>query len=252
MKFLLNVVFIFIYCLISFGCRSKPLQKNLYISPKLYTKVDPFSENINDRLWFNKNIKHFNKVHINIEFAKKMPKGSLGENITSRALFYSKEDDLAYLKKYIHRSFKDAFLDSKYYQLVDNPSHDAINLNFYVVQIIRGKPVFGIFGTVMRCTPMGLLLIPVDLSINGLFDESGGVIAMETLITDNNHRLLGVMVDRQKGTVALLNIKDFTTYGHIRANIDNWSENIVTIFDTIKENKPYTFEPINTFKIIDF
>ncbi|UDQ97473.1 DUF3313 family protein [Lentisphaerota bacterium WC36G] len=234
------------------GCRSKQIESNIYLKEKALSKIDPQSESIKDRIWFDKKIKNFDKVQVNVQLTPEMIEGSFMENVTTRELFYSKDNDFNYVKEYVKESFKNSFNNSRHFKLVNENNGDSLVLNFYITQIIRGKPVLGAIGNISSFTPIGLILLPIKLGVKGISDEHGGVIAMETTICDSQQNLYAVIVDRQKGSVALFNLKDFTTYGNIRTNINQWTKNIVNALDAIKDNYEVEFSQIDTFKFIDY
>ena len=248
MKKILILITVIIFGVIFTGCRSKPLEETQYIPSIALSKIDSQSENINNRIWFSSELKNYNKIFINVVLSPNMAEGSLGENFTSRNLFYSKENDFEYLKDYIEDSFIDSFTENINYKLTNTPDSNTLILNFYVVQIVRGKPFLGALSTIGNFTPIGFLMIPVKLGFNAYFEENGGLIAMETLIINNQNKILGVAIDRQKAPTSLINLNNFTTYGNIRDNIDLWTGNIVEILDGIKNKEQIEFKQQDKFK----
>ncbi len=252
MRKILILITVTIFGVYFTGCRSKPLKETQYIPPIALSKIDPQSENIEKRIWFSSELKNYDKIFLNVVFSPNMAEGSLGENFTSRNLFYSKESDFEYIKDYIEKSFRNSFSSSRSFKLTKKPSNNTLILNFYIVQIVRGKPFLGIISTIGNFTPLGLLLLPVKLGFNAYLEENGGLIAMETLIMNDQNKILGLAVDRQKAPTSLINVNNFTTYGNIRDNIDLWTENIVEVLDDTKNSEQIEFKQQDKFKFFIF
>ena len=63
---------------------------------------------------------------------------------------------------------------------------------------------------------------------------------------------IAVFSDREKGKVALFNAKEFTAYANVRAIIDNWTAQIVTALNQIKEGGKVNIKSSDAFTPLDY
>ena len=239
------------------GCRATPATEIKYLPKRTLERIKFDSEDVNERIWFSKDIKKYRKVKVNVILSDDMIEGSFLADMTFREIVAEKNEDFKELCKYIKESFSQELKKSDYFVETDNVDDETVVLNFAVVQIIRGKPGIGAVSnatTVVSAVilPLNLVFLPLKIGFQTLNDEHNGVIAMEALLTDKKEQVLGVVIDRQKGVASVINFNDFSTYGSIKNNIDNWSYNFVKALDDIKCGEKPVFEELLPVNIIDY
>jgi hypothetical protein len=236
------------------GCKAPPAPKNVVI-PEEQAKLMKTAERIPfHKAWGKPDlIRKYDKIEIAVKISHKQLQSSWWGEQNVRNLVASQKEDMKDLANFTVKAFKEAFKKSKHLKLVDKAGPETLALEFAIVQVIPNKPVLGAVSNITSLTPIGLLLLPVKMGGKGVSSESGGVVAMETIIRDSQTgKILGVAADRAKGKVALFNAKEFTAYAAIRAIVDTWAKNIVTALDQIKEGEKVNIQKPDTFTPIDY
>lgn len=234
------------------GCKAPPAPKKVVI-PEEQAKLMKSAERIPfHKAWGKPElIRQYDKIDIAVKISPTRLESSWWGKQNVRNLVGSKEEDMKELANYTVKSFKKAFKKSKHLKLVEEAGPKTLALEFVIVQIVPNKPVLGAISNITNLTPIGLLLLPIKMGGKAASSESGGLIAMETVVRDSQTgKILGVAADRVSGKVALFNAKDFSAYAAIYSIIDTWTKHIVTALDQVKEGKkvnikaPDTFTPI--------
>ncbi len=200
-----------------------------------------------------KKISLYDNIIVEVKISPRQLEQSWWANQNIRRLVASKENDMKYVAEYAQKSFVEAFKKSKSIKLTKTPGPKTMVLEFAIVQVIPNKPVLGAISNLTSFTPIGLILLPIKLGAKGVANDTGGAIAMESIMRDSKSgKILAVFADRQKGRVALFNAKEFTVYANIRAIIDQWTANVVSALDQIKAGEQVKLEGENQFTPVDF
>jgi len=232
------------------GCRSAQPDQTVVIPPEYAKLMKTYSENDGPhRAWADlAQIRKYDKIIVEVEISPTQLEESWWAKQNIRRLVASTESDMKYVADYTQKSFAEAFTKSRDFKLVKKPGPDTLVLEFAIVQVVPNKPVLGAISNLSSLTPIGLILLPVKLGMKGVTDNTGGAIAMESILRDSETgKILAVFADREKGRVALFNAKEFLVYGGVRAIIDHWTANLVTALDQIKAG-----EKINVSQPVQF
>lgn len=254
MKRILIFQIVIILSLGFYGCKSPPAEKNVVIPPEYAKLMKDMEKQGFQKAWGKpKIIKQYDKIEIAVEISPVQLHESWWAEQNIRNLVSTKKDDMKYVATYVKDSFIKAFSKSKELKLVKKPGPKTLALEFSIVQLVPNKPVLGAISNLTNLTPIGLLLSPVKMGIKSSSPDSGGAIAMETIIRDSEDgKILAVVAERAKGKVAYFNAKDFTAYGSVRAIIDCWTARIVKALDQIRQGKKVNVESGSAWKVIDY
>ncbi len=237
------------------GCRSPEAKENVVIPPAYAKLMKDFTkEGGLHRAWGEpKKIRQYDKIIVEVKISPKQLEQSWWAKQNIRRLVASTESDMEYVAAYAQQSFVDAFKKSKDIKLTKTPGPGTMTLEFAIVQVIPNKPVMGAMSNLGSITPIGLILLPIKLGAKGIASDTGGAIAMESVMRDSvSGKILAVFADREKGRVALFNAKEFTAYANVRGIIDQWTANVVTALEQIKAGKKVKLEGQNQFTPVDF
>jgi len=219
------------------GCRSSQPDQTVVIPPEYAKLMKAYSEDDGPhRAWGDPGqIRKYDKIIVEVEISPSQLEQSWWAKQNIRRLVASTESDMKYVADYTQKSFAEAFAKSHDFKLVKEPGPGTLALEFAIVQVVPNKPVMGAVSNLGSLTPIGLILLPVKLGMKGVSENTGGAVAMESILRDSETgRILAVFADREKGRVAFFNAKEFLVYGAVRDIIDQWTANIVTALDQIK------------------
>ena len=236
------------------GCKSPQPEETVFIPPE-YAKLMKQAENADlQRAWAKPmEIRKYDKIKIAVVISPRQLDQSWWASNNVRNLVSSKQDDMTYVAEYTRDAFIKAFKSSKHFQLTDQPGPGTLALEFAIVQVVPNKPVLGAISNLSSLTPIGLIIIPIKMGTKSASGNTGGAIAMESVMRDSqNGALLAVFADREKGKTAIFNTKEFSAYANIRAIIDTWAKNIVIALDQIKEGKKVQISGESGFAPIDY
>jgi len=191
------------------------------------------------RGWINYDgIKNYDKVMINVLIDTNKIQNSPWEQISGRRLVASLDEDYKYLADYTQDSLIKAFQKSKYFTPVNESDPNTLKIRFIIVQVVANKPVLGALSNCFYPSPIGWIAIPIKLRMENKSPNTGGAIAMETIISNSEtEQIEAVFAAREKGPTSVFDAKKFVSYGNIRHIIDMWATNIVSTLDQIKEGK---------------
>lgn len=235
------------------GCRSSQPDETVVIPPEYAKVMKTYSENDTPhRAWGDPaQIRKYDKIIVEVEISPTQLEQSWWAKQNIRRLVASTESDMKYVADYAQKSFAEAFAKSRDFKLVKKPGPGTLVLEFAIVQVVPNKPVLGAVSNLSGLTPIGLILLPVKLGTKGVAENTGGAVAMESILRDSETgKILAVFADREKGRVALFNAREFLVYSGVRAIIDQWTANLVTALDQIKAgekvnvSQPVQFTPI--------
>ena len=237
------------------GCKSPEAEQSVFI-PEEYAKLmkESAGESGMRKVWGRPDlIRKYDKIKVGVVISPRQLEESEWQGMNVRNMVSSKDDDMTYVAEYARESFVRAFKDNKQIKLTDKPGPDTLGLDFAIVQVVPNKPILGAISNLSSLTPIGLIIIPLKMGAKGASSDSGGAIAMESVLRDSvNGKILAVFADREKGKTAIFNAKEFTAYSNIRAIIDAWTKNIATALDQIKAGEKVHIDPSNAFTPIDF
>lgn len=231
---------------LSGGCRTinpppPPQVSETVDIPQVYMEImtDQEASTGIRRGWINYDeIEKYNKVIIDVTVDTNKIQNSAREQINSRRLFASLDEDYKYLTDYAKNSFIKAFQKSKHFTLVDSVSPNTLKINFIIVQVVANKPAIGAISNCFYPSPIGWIAIPIKLRMENKSPNTGGAIAMETIISNSKtEQIEAVFAAREKGPTSIFDANRFVSYGNIRNIIDMWATNIVSTLDQIKEGK---------------
>ncbi len=236
------------------GCTSPPAEESVFIPPEYAELMKQTKSPGFQKAWGKPaEIREYDKITIAVVISPKQLKTSWWGSANGYYLIKSQDEELKYLAEYTSESFHKAFSKSKYFKLAEQSGAKTLALEFAIVQAVPNKPVLGAVSNLSSLTPIGVLVVPLKMGAKSISDDTGGAIAMESIIRDSRDgKVLAVFADREKGTTALFNAKEFTPLAGIRAIIDLWTSNVVTALDQVKEGKHVKLEAQRGFSIIDY
>lgn len=236
------------------GCRSTPPSKQLAIPLEYAQLMKNMKDKGFQRAWGKpEKIRKYDKIDIAVNITPKQLDSSWWAKQNIRNFISSEKSEMKYVAEYTKDSFIKAFKKSKSFKLVDNPGPQTLALEFAIVQVIPNKPIMGAVSNLGNLTPIGFLLSPIKLGAKSASEDTGGAIAMETIVRDSQSgKILGVVAERQKGKTAFFNAREFTAYANVRAIIDKWTKNIVVALDQIKEGKKVNVKQAESWGVIDY
>eukprot|EP00828_Plagiopyla_frontata_P004379 TRINITY_DN11568_c0_g1_i2.p1 TRINITY_DN11568_c0_g1~~TRINITY_DN11568_c0_g1_i2.p1 ORF type:complete len:261 (-),score=14.03 TRINITY_DN11568_c0_g1_i2:145-927(-) len=249
------VVFSMLSTVFISGCRSSQAEKTVFIPDEYAKLMKDHSEDAGlHRAWGAPDkIRKYDKINVDVIISPRQLGETWWQQQNARRLVASQDEDMKYVAEYAQKSFREAFEKSKYFTLTDKPGSKTLALEFAIVQVVPNKPVLGAMANLSNLTPIGLILFPVKLSLKGVSEDAGGAIAMESVMRDSESgKIVAVFADREKGRLAYFNVKEFTAYANVRAIIDQWTQNIVTALDQIKEGKKVKIDHDFLFTPVDF
>ncbi len=236
------------------GCTSPPAEETVFIPPEYAHLMKVREDAAFQKAWGKpEEIRKYDKINIAVVISPKQLDESWWASNNIRNLVSSKEDDMKYVAEYTRDSFLKAFAKSKHFKLVANSGPDTMALEFAIVQLVPNKPILGAVSNLSSLTPIGLMMLPLKVGAKSASDDTGGAIAMESILRDSTSgAVMAVFADREKGKAALFNAKEFTAYANVREIIDTWTAHIVTALDQIKEGKKVHIETQGGFTPIDY
>lgn len=236
------------------GCTSPPAKETVFIPPEYAQLMKNAEQSGFQKAWGKPDeVRKYDKINIAVVISPKQIDESWWASNNIRNLVSTKEEDMKYVAEYARDSFIKAFAKSRHFKLVANPGEKTMALEFAIVQLIPNKPVLGAVSNLSSLTPIGLIIIPVKMGGKSASDNTGGAIAMESVLRDSQSgAVLGVFSDREKGKTAIFNAKEFTAYANVREIIDLWTGNVVEALDQIKEGKKVKVESQSGFAPIDY
>lgn len=137
------------------------------------------------------------------------------------------EEDLEYLAEFTRDELKRAFrLTSKgKLNLVEHPGKDTLILEFALIEIVPNKAVLETlsYGTI----PLGA---SISLGANVLRMTSKSSVAFEARLRDGaDGKIVAMYSDRELEKGSVINVKNFSWYGHAKSIIHEWSGQLVQV-----------------------
>jgi len=241
------------------GCKSPQAEESVYIPAeyaalmRAHAASDTAADALHEAWGKPELIKNYDKIKVAVVISPRQLSESWWAGTNGRYLVSTPHDDLEYVAEYTRDAFIKAFKQSQHFQLVNEPTDKTLVLEFAIVQLVPNKPVLGAISNLSSLTPIGAMMIPLKLGGKSAGGNSGGAIAMEAVLRDaRTGQVVGVFADREKGKVALFNLKEFTAYANARAIIDRWTANIVLGLDQVREGKKVKIKEASGFSVIDY
>jgi len=242
------------------GCKSPQAQESVFIPPeyaalmRAHSTPETAEETGMHEAWGKPElIKDYDKIKVAVVISPKQLSETWWEGTNGRYLFSTPQDDLQYVAEYARESFMKSFKNSKRFKLVTTPGPKTLVLEFAIVQLVPNKPVLGAVSNLGSLTPIGAMMIPLKLGAKSASGDSGGAIAMESVIRDSTTgQVLAVFADREKGKTSLFSFNEFTPYSNARAIINRWTDNIVIGLDQVSEGKKVKIKEASGFTLIDY
>ena len=222
------------------GCRSEEAKQIVELPDQYAQKMtNEHTSTGMGRGWIEYDqIMKYDNIMVSVKVSDKMIKNTGWNDFTCRRLVASKDEDNSYVANYTRDAFINAFKASKHFKLVDKPAPKTLKLDFFIVQVVPGKPIQGGLSNLSTLSPIGFLLLPLKMGIKSASGSGGGAIAMETIITDSEtNQILAVFASREKAATSLFSTKDFTSYGAVRSIVRIWSRDIVETLDQVREGE---------------
>ena len=205
--------------------------------------------------WIDYNeLKKYDYILLNPRLSGNMIPNSDWEDLNSRRMFYSREEDNKYVETYCLYALKKALGFSREFKQASEPGDKTLSLDFYIVKIVANEIIIGIASNALMPTPIGWMTVPIKLAAQYFSPNQGGSIAAEVILRDSKTgRILAVFVSKEKGQTALFDRNKFYAYASIRNILDIWAIDIFAVLDQIKEGKTDIKAPkhIHSFKIQD-
>ncbi len=237
------------------GCHSPMPKETVYLPKDHYTSI----KNVEAKIGMQRGeldlntIKKYNKIYINVIVPKQQLPMSFFSGCNVMNLFYSHHEQVEMIAEYAKKSLDKAFNEESIYKVSKTKGPKTLVLDFAIVQMVPNKPIIGSIKTITTFTPIGFLLTPVKMTIAGVSPNSGGSVAMESVIrSSQTGKVLGFFTDKEKGKIAVLNFKNFSASSSIKANIDEWSQQIVQTFNQVKLGEKLKADNNRRWRIVVF
>ena len=138
------------------------------------------------------------------------------------AKYGTAEEDLQKEGNYMREVFIKAFKEDPHhrYQVVDTPSQGDIILEMAIVELVPNSPA-------MKAASYAPIVGTAFTVINMADSDS---VAFEARICDGaTGEVIAMAGDRRQAKKSLVNVKDFTWYGHADAIMKDWAKEFVAI-----------------------
>jgi len=159
------------------------------------------------------------------------------------------EEDIDYIAKYTWDTIVLSFQNdpNKRFTVVSEPGPKTIVMEMAITELVPNKAGFE---AALTAASLGAGQVAVTAaSAAGKSIGSKSAVAFEMRLRDGKTNNIIVMVaDREEEQASIVNVKNFTWYGHARSIIQSWADQFVKIAnrnpgEVISDTPAFTFKP---------
>ncbi len=214
------------------GCKASPTEgHSSFLSKAEAAKMKELELVPVQKVWKNPKIDtaHYKKLMVKPVVIPEQLKRSTMEKTNVRNMLGIDSGDMEDLAKYLRQAIIKAVKENKVIELADKPGPNTVAIQLALVKVVPGKPIAGALGNLGNLTPIGFIISPIKVSVQGSTDNAmQASVAIEGRITDSQTgKTVAVFADRRKQRAAFFNFNDFTSHGNLRQISDEWALQLV-------------------------
>jgi len=200
-----------------------------------------------NRAWKSKKVdfSEFNKIYIAPINTQYLRQNSWWKDLNAVEV----EEDIDELTGEFHAMVINAFFNDprRRFRVVDTPGSNTLNMEIAVVELVPNKAGFSLLTTAAGPVS-GQLAATVGGSVARKVG-SKSVVAIEARLRDgNDDAIVAMFADREQGKGSIINVKNFTWYGHFKVIFEEWADQFVKVAnkspnDVIADTPAFTFKP---------
>jgi hypothetical protein len=218
------------------GCKADPAEEPTGFLGKKHPLYRYPTLECFQRIWYDKNFKgwdKFKKIYfapVNVDYVINM---NWWNHVSVE---FDRKASIENLGKYMREAFIKAHKENKHpkyaLKVVDKPDAETVVVEMAITEVVPTKVWLNAAGYFF---------------LYSAIDQ--GVVAMEARIKDGaTGKVFMKVMDREKGRITLVNVRDLTWYSHAHVIMDDWAAQSVEFVnseenDIIEDSSPFTLLP---------